>query len=134
MITDIFVNLMVKDLPKSIKFFEGLGFNFNKQFSDETAAALILGDHIYAMLLTENKMKQFTGNKTLIDSHSHIENILAVGVESKEAVDEMVDKAIELGAKAFRTPDDYGFMYSRSIEDLDGHVWEVLWMDPKHVE
>jgi predicted lactoylglutathione lyase len=134
MVQDIFVNLQVSDLKASMKFFEELGFHFNKQFTDETAAALVLGDHIYAMLLTPDKIKQFTAHKSVIDAHTSLEALFALGVSEREAVDYLADKAVALGGKAFRKPDDYGFMYSRSIEDLDGHVWEILWMDPGHVE
>lgn len=134
MITDIFVNLPVTDIVKSKEFFEKLGFSFNKQFSDDTAGALILGEHIYAMIITHEKFKGFNAQKEIVDAHKATQVLLAVGVESRAKVDELADKALELGAKVFRPADDYGFMYSRNIEDLDGHVWEIMWMDPKHVE
>jgi predicted lactoylglutathione lyase len=134
MVSDIFVNLPVKDLNSSKAFFEKLGFSFNKQFTDDTAAALVLGEHIYAMLLTHDKFKQFSQDKEIVDAHTSVEALLALGVSERDAVDYLADKAVELGGKAFRTPDDYGFMYARSIEDLDGHVWEIMWMDPAHVE
>lgn len=133
MVNDIFVNVPVKDLAKSKEFFEKLGFSFNKQFTDETAAALVLGNNIHAMLLTHEKFAQFT-TKEIVDAHKATEVLIAIGVGSRAAVDDIADKAIAAGGKAFRKPDDYGFMYSRSIEDLDGHVWEVVYMDPNHVQ
>ncbi len=134
MVTDIFVNLPVNDLVKSKAFFEGLGFTFNKQFTDDTAGALVLGEHIFAMIMTHEKFKSFNAHKEIVDAHKATQALLAIGVASRAKVDELADKAIELGGKAFRNPDEYDFMYSRSIEDLDGHVWEIMWMDPSFVQ
>lgn len=131
--TNIFVNLPVKDLEKSKEFFIKLGYTFNKQFTDETAGALVIYDNIFAMLLTHEKFKQFT-KKEITNSNTHTEVILALSVESKEEVDTMLEKVIHAGGKEYRDPDNYGFMYSRSFEDLDGHIWEVLWMDQSHVQ
>lgn len=129
----IFVNLPVKDLARTRAFWERLGFSFNPQFSDDTAACLVMSDTVYAMLLTHAKFKEFTG-KDIIDSSKGIEVINALGVESREAVDAMVIAAVTAGGSAVRPDADYGFMYQRSFDDLDGHSWEVIWMDPKAVQ
>lgn len=128
MVKDIFVNLPIKDLEKTMAFWRGLGFEFNPQFTDEKAASLVLGEHIYAMLLREEFFKTFM-KKEIADSSGVCEVITAIGVESREKVDELVDKAMELGAKKYKEADDYGWMYSRSFEDVDGHLWEVLFAD-----
>ena len=128
MVTDIFVNISVKDLPKSIEFFKKLGFTFNPQFTDDKGACLVLGEHIYYMLITEEFFKTFI-KKEIADASKVVESINAIGVGSKEKVDELCDKAIELGAIKYRDADDYGWMYSRSFQDLDGHLWEVLYTD-----
>lgn len=128
MVTNIFVNLPVKDLQKTMSFFTKLGFTFNKQFTDEKAASLEIGKNIYAMLLTESFFKSFI-KKEIADSSKTTEVINAISVESKEQVDEMVEKAFAAGAVKYKETDDYGWMYSRSFEDLDGHLWEVLYMD-----
>lgn len=130
---NIFVNMMVKDLNKSMEFFKKLGWSFNEQFTDETAASLIISENIYCMLLTQEKMKQFT-SKELVDPSKSTEVLLAISTESKQEVDELVDKALEAGATKQREPEDYGFMYSRSFNDLDGHIWEVFYMDPNYVQ
>ncbi len=133
MISKIFVNLPVKDLDKSMAFFKALGFSFNPQFTDKTAACMVMGDDIYAMLLTHDKVKQFTG-KQIADAHKTTEVLTALAVESKAKVHEIADKAIKAGSKEPREPQDYGFMFARSFEDPDGHIWEVFWMDPAHVQ
>ena len=132
--TSIFVNMQVKDLDKSKKFYEGLGYSFNEQFTDETAASLVISDTIYAMLLTPEKFKSFIKNKEASDAHKSTEVLLALSMESKQEVDCMLKKAEDAGGKAFRDTEDYGFMYSRSFEDLDGHIWEIFWMDPDYVQ
>lgn len=133
MVDAIFVNLPVKDLDKTIAFWTELGFSFNKQFTNDKAGALVLGNNIYAMLVTEEYFKTFT-KKEIVDATASIEVINAVSVGSKETVDELVEKALSLGAIAPKAADDYGFMYSRTFYDLDGHTWEVLFMNPDHVE
>jgi predicted lactoylglutathione lyase len=133
MATKIFVNLPVKDLDKSVGFFTKLGFSVNKQFTDETAACIVISDDIYAMLLTHAKFKQFT-KKEIVDSNKNTEVILALSAESKEKVSEIVKKAVDAGGKESADPNDYGFMYQRSFQDLDGHLWEVLWMNPAHIQ
>ena len=133
MVTNLFVNLPVKDLERSKAFFTQLGFKFNPQFTDENAACLIFGSHMYAMLLTEKFFRTFT-KKFLVDTRTTTEVINALFVESRTEVDQMVEAALKAGATLYREPDVMDFMYSRSFEDLDGHLWEVGWMDPAHVE
>ena len=132
MATQIFVNLPVKDLNKSMAFFKSIGYSFNPQFTDETAACLVISNEIYAMLLTHEKFKEFT-TKEIVDATKSTEVLIALSTESKAEVNTMLDKVIKAGGKEFRQPMDYGFMFSRSFEDLDGHVWEILWMDPKSI-
>lgn len=133
MISKIFVNLPVKNLDKSITFFKAVGFSFNPQFTDKTAACMVMSDDIYAMLLTHDKVKEFT-TKPIADAHKTLEVLTALAVESKEKVSELADKALKAGAQEAYTPKDYGFMFTRSFEDPDGHIWEVFWMDPAQVQ
>lgn len=128
MVTKIFINLPVKDLKKSMDFFTSLGFTFNQQFTDEKAACMVMSEHIFAMLLTEPFFKTFT-KKAVADAHKTTEVMLAIDSESKEAVDLMVKKAVEAGGKIYMEPQDHGWMYQHSFADLDGHQWEVLYMD-----
>ena len=130
---NIFVNIMVKDLKRSTEFFTKLGYTFNQQFTDETATSMVISKNIYAMLLTEAKMKEFT-KKELVDPHKATEVLIALSCESKDEVNTLVDKAIAAGAKEPREAQDFGFMYSRAFEDLDGHIWEIVWMDPSFVK
>jgi uncharacterized protein len=129
----IFVNLPVADLPKSMDFFKALGFSFNPQFTDDTAACMVIADDIYAMLLTHPKIKEFT-KKEIANAHKTTEVLTAISVESKDAANDIADKAINAGGSEARAPLDYGFMYGRSFNDLDGHIWEVFWMDPSFVQ
>ncbi|MEV5338057.1 VOC family protein [Streptomyces sp. NPDC052676] len=129
----IFVNLPVADLDASKKFFTELGYSINPQFSDETAASVVISDTIVTMLLTKEKYAQFT-KKEIADATRTSEVLIALSAESREKVDELVDKAIAAGGTASGETQDLGFMYSRSFDDLDGHTWEVLWMDPAAVE
>lgn len=131
--TKIFVNLPVKDLNKSKAFFLKLGFTFNPQFTDEKSACMVISEHIYAMLIIHQRFKDFTP-KAIADATKATEVLTCLSAESKEKVNELVDKALAAGAKATREPDDYGFMFSRSFDDLDGHIWEIMWMDMKAVE
>ncbi|GAA3004761.1 VOC family protein [Kitasatospora albolonga] len=124
----IFVNLPVRDLDRSLAFFKAMGYSHNPQFTDETAACLVISDSIFVMLLTETKFKEFT-KKQLADTNTTTEVILALSAESREQVDEVVTKAIAAGAGPANDPMDLGFMYSRSFHDLDGHQWEYVWMD-----
>jgi uncharacterized protein len=126
--TKIFVNLPVKDLDRSMDFFKGLGFSFNPQFTDETAASMVISDDIYAMLLTHQKFKEFT-KKEIADATKTTEVLIALSMDSREKVDSFVDKALSLGATKAREPADHGFMFERSFNDLDGHIWEFFYMD-----
>lgn len=131
----IFVNLPVRDLPRSREFFSRLGFTFNEQFCDDQAAALVIDDEngIYSMLMVEPFFKTFT-NKEIGDTSRAAEVIVTLGLESRAAVDELADKALAAGAEATKDPMDEGFMYGRSFQDLDGHLWEIMWMDPAAVQ
>jgi predicted lactoylglutathione lyase len=126
--TKIFVNLPVKDLNKTIDFFTKLGFKFNPQFTDENATCMIVGDDIFVMLLVEKFFKTFT-KKEISDTSKNTEVIVALSVEGRENVDQMINKAIEYGGKESREPQDHGWMYGRSFEDIDGHLWEIIYMD-----
>lgn len=134
MATSIFLNLPVKDLEKTKEFFLKLGYTFNQQFTDEKAASLVISENIYAMLITEPYFKTFIPNNEIADTGKAKEVLVALSADSRQQVDELADKAIAAGGKKFRDPEDHGFMYSRSFEDLDGHVWEVFWMNPDHVQ
>jgi predicted lactoylglutathione lyase len=131
--TQIFLNLPVKDLNKSIEFFTKLGYTFNQQFTDANATCMIISDTIYVMLLVENYFKTFI-TKEIANTKTTVEALLGLSAESKAAVDKLVDTAISAGAKQTKDPQDLGFMYSRTFEDLDGHVWEIFWMNPNHVQ
>ncbi|MEW1903519.1 MULTISPECIES: VOC family protein [unclassified Streptomyces] len=127
----IFVNLPVKDLDASKAFFEKLGYSFNPQFSDDTAACLVISDTIFAMLLTEKKFKEFTApGKEISDATKATEVLITLSAESREKADELADAALAAGGTPAKEPMDMGFMYGRSFTDLDGHHWEVFWMDP----
>jgi len=132
MVTKIFVNLPVKDINKSIAFFTNLGFKFNPQFTDENATCMIVGEDIYVMLIVEDFFKTFT-KKEISDATKTTEVIVALSVERREKVDQMVKKAIEAGGTISIEPKDYGFMYQNSFQDLDGHLWEVLYMETNAV-
>lgn len=129
MATKIFVNLPVKDLNRSKEFFTQIGFTINPQFTDETAACVVITEDIYAMILTHAKFKEFTP-KQIADSTKTSEVLTALSFDSKERVNEIADAAIQAGGSEARPASDYGFMYSRSFNDPDGHIWEPFWMDP----
>jgi len=129
----IFVNLAVKDLDKSVQFFTKLGFSFDPRFTDEQATCMIVSDEAFVMLLVESRFKDFT-KKELADPRTHTEAILAVSAESRAQVDELADKALEAGGSPANDPTEMGFMYGRSFQDLDGHLWELMWMDPSAAE
>ncbi len=128
MVSQIYVNLPVKDLQKTIDFFSSLGFTFNPQFTDENATCMIIGENIYAMLLVEPFFKTFAP-KQLADAKKTTESILAISVNSRIDVDTMVEKAIRGGGSAHMDKKDHGWMYQHGFEDLDGHIWEVLHID-----
>ena len=124
----IFVNLPVKDLDKSVAFFTALGYTFNPQFTDDNATCMIISENsIYAMLLTETFFKTFT-DKPIINAKEMTEVLTCLSCESREEVDDLVAKALAAGGKAPRAPQDHGFMYAHGFEDLDGHIWELAYM------
>jgi uncharacterized protein len=126
--TKIFVNLPVKDLNKTIDFFTKLGFKFNPQFTDENATCMIVGEDILVMLLVEKFFKTFT-KKEISDTSKNTEVIVALSVEGREKVDQMINNAIRAGGRESREPQEHGWMYGRSFEDIDGHLWEIIYMD-----
>jgi predicted lactoylglutathione lyase len=126
----IFVNLPVKDLGKTIEFFKKLGFEFNPQFTYENDTCMVVNDNIFVMLLVEKFFKTFT-QKEICDTTKNTEVITALSTESREKVDQMLENVIKAGGKESRKPQDHGWMYGRSFEDLDGHLWEIIYMDEK---
>ena len=132
MTTKIFVNLPVKDLGKTVNFFIKLGFKFNPKFTDENATCMIVTEDILVMLLVEKFFKIFT-KKEICDTARNTEVIIALSAESKEKVDEMINKAVEAGGKESREVQDEGWMYGRGFEDIDGHLWEVVFMNESMV-
>lgn len=125
----IFVNMSVQDLPKTMAFFSKLGFEYNRRFCDDNAACMIVNEKACVMLLQEAFFKTFT-DRSICDRETHSEVALALSCESREAVDAFVRKAIAIGGTHAKDPIDHGFMYGWSFYDLDGHHWEVLWMNP----
>ncbi len=128
MASQIFINLPVKDLQKSMDFYTAIGMTNNPQFTDHTAACMVYSDHIFVMLLTHDKFKAFT-KKELADTSKTIAVINSLSVESEDSVNSLMDKAIDAGGNESNEAKDYGFMKHRSFEDLDGHNWEVFYMD-----
>ncbi|MEW2553716.1 VOC family protein [Streptomyces zhihengii] len=124
----IFLNLPVKDLETSKSFWTKLGYSFNPQFTDENAACLVISDTIFAMLLTEQRFKDFT-KKDITDATVSTEAIFALSAENREAVDTLVDGALAAGGSPSGETQDFGFMYGRAFQDVDHHNWEVMWMD-----
>lgn len=132
MATKIFVNLPVKNLDRSVEFFTKLGFSFNAQFTDETATCMVVSEDIFVMLLTEAKFKEFTPNP-ICDATKSTEVLVCLSSESREEVDKMIRKAVAAGGTIYNEPQDYGFMYSHGFQDLDGHIWETMFMEPSAV-
>jgi len=128
MASKIFINLPVKDLAASMAFFTSLGFSFNPQFTDEKAGSMVISDNIFAMLLTEEYFKTFT-KKNIADAKAATEVLIAMDASSKEEVQEMVAKARAAGGAIYAEPQDHGWMYQHSFADLDGHQWEIVYMD-----
>ena len=124
----IFVNLPVKDLNASRQFYTALGFSVNEDFCDETAVSIVISENIHVMLLTYNKFKQFT-SKEISDATKTTEVLNALSADSRDEVDAMVNAALNAGSKEASPTQDFGFMYGRSFQDPDGHIWEVFWMD-----
>jgi predicted lactoylglutathione lyase len=125
----LFVNLAVEDLERSVAFFTQLGFTFDERFTDESATCMNVSDKAFVMLLVKPRFQDFT-KKTVSDSHTQTETILALSADSREEVDAFAEAALAAGASAANEPMDHGFMYGRSFNDPDGHLWEVMWMDP----
>ena len=127
----IFVNLPIANLKRSVDFFTELGFKFNPQFTDETSTCMVVSDAIYVMLLEKEKFASFITKK--IAEPDTTEAILSFSCDSPEQVRELSEKAFSLGAKKVNEPQDMGFMFSWGFEDLDGHLWDLFWMNPEHV-
>ncbi|MDP9142654.1 MAG: VOC family protein [Pseudomonadota bacterium] len=125
----VFVNLPVADLARSMAFFKAVGYEFNPQFTDETAACMVISEHNYAMLLTHARFKDFAP-KAIADARKTTEVLVAISYESRAEVDEVVRKAVAAGGNTYNQPQDHGFMYGHGFQDPDGHIWEVFWMDP----
>jgi uncharacterized protein len=132
MTTQIYINLPVKDLTKSKAFFSHLGYTFNQQFTDENAACMIISDNIFSMLLLEPFFKMFT-KKDIANAKETTEVLIALSCISREDVNDMVKKAVEAGGTIYSEPMDHGFMYQHSFADLDGHQWELMFMEPNHI-
>ncbi|MFB7246321.1 glyoxalase [Streptomyces populi] len=129
----IFVNLPVSDVAASRKFFTELGYTINPQFSTDDCACVVISDTIVAMLLSKPRYADFT-KKEIADATRTSEVLLCLSAESREKVDELVDAAIAAGGSGTGEAQDQGFMYGRAFDDLDGHTWEVMWMDPAAVQ
>lgn len=128
MATSIFVNVPVRDLKASMAYYKALGFDHNPQFTDETAASIVISDTIYLMVLTHDKFQEFS-SKPVPDARAQTGALYALSRDSRAAVDAIAEAGLKAGGTEQRDPQDYGFMYSRSIADLDGHVWEYVFMD-----
>ena len=129
----IFVNLPVRNLDKSIEFFTKLGFTFNPQFTDETATCMIVSDDIFVMLLTEAKFKTFTP-KPICDASKATDVLVCLSTDSRQQVDELVRKAVDAGGSTYNQPQDHGFMYAHGFQDPDGHIWELIYMEPSAIK
>lgn len=129
MASQIYVNLPVQDLKRSNAFFESLGFRLEPKFTNEQASCVILAENIYAMLLTKSFFQTFT-TKQICDSTKTTEALICLSCESPAKVDELVKKAVAAGGRVPRKPQDQGFMYGHGFEDLDGHIWELIFMQP----
>ncbi len=133
MSTKIFVNLPVQNLKKSIEFFTQLGYKFNPQFTDDTATCMIVSEDIYVMLLTHKKFAEFTPNP-ICDARKNTEVLVCLSLPGRDKVDEMVRKAVAAGGNTHAKPQDHGFMYQHGFQDPDGHIWELVWMNPSAVQ
>ncbi len=131
MLTSIFVNLPIENLDRAVDFFSGLGFTFNEQFTDEESTCMIVNDRVYVMLLEKRKFSSFTTRK--IAERDTTEVTLSFACESADEVRSLSERAFELGATKVNDLEDHGFMVSWGFEDLDGHMWDLFWMNPDHV-
>jgi predicted lactoylglutathione lyase len=129
----VFINLPVRDLPRAKAFFSALGFGYNEKFTDDKAACMVISEEAYVMLLSEPFFKTFT-KQEVCDTSRQTETLLALSCESRSEVDELAAKAIAAGGREAMPAQDYGFMYTKTFYDPDGHHWELFWMDPKAVE
>lgn len=129
----IFINLPVENLDKTVEFFTKLGYIFNKQFTNESGTCMIVEENIFVMFLVESFFKTFT-SKELIDRKTQVGQLLSINMESREAVDNFVEIALSIGGTLSSEVKDYGFMYQKSFDDINGHTWEVFWMDENHVQ
>ena len=129
----IFPNLPVEDLDRSVEFFTKLGFTFDQRFTDETATAMVVNEGASVMLLVKGRFADFT-KKDVADARTHTEAIIALSAESREDVDDLADKALAAGGSPSNEPMEMDFMYGRSFQDPDGHLWEIFWMDPAALE
>jgi uncharacterized protein len=128
----IFINLSVKDLDRSKAFFSKLGYSFNAQFTDENAACMVISESIYIMLLTREFFQTFTP-KEICDATKSTEVLVCLSCESRAEVDEMIRKAVAAGGTTYKEPQDHGFMYGHGFQDLEGHIWEIVFMEPSAV-
>ncbi len=128
MATQIFINLPVKDLKKSMAFYEAIGFKNNPQFTDDTAACMALNENIFVMLLTYNKFREFT-SKSIIDAKKTAGVLNSISLPGNDELNAFLDRALKAGGQEYRNPQDFGFMQLRCFEDLDGHNWEAFYMD-----
>jgi predicted lactoylglutathione lyase len=129
----MFLNLPVADLPASIAFFTHLGFTFDPRFTDESASCMVVSEQAYVMLLQRDRFADFV-TKPVADATQTTEALVCVSAADRDGVDQFADAALAAGGTAAKDPMDHGFMYGRSFYDLDGHHWEVMWMDPAAVE
>lgn len=127
--SQIFINLPVADLPKSREFFKALGYTFNEEFCDDTAACVVISEHIYAMLLTDAKFREFCPNG-ICDTKKANEVLITLSCDSREEVDDLVKKAVAAGGSTVEEPKDHGFMYEHGFQDIDGHCWGLIHMTP----
>lgn len=125
---NIFINLPVKDVAKSTEFFKSLGFEFNSQFTTDNTSCMIISDNIFVLIMVEERFKEFS-KKDIVDATTSAEAIFCLSAESRDQVDELVNKALSSGGKVTSEPQDHGFMYGWGFQDLDGHIWEVAYMD-----
>jgi hypothetical protein len=132
MATKIYVNLPVRDLQRSVRFFRAMGFGLNLEFSDESAACMVISEDIFAMLVTEAKFRE-SARRPVTDASKMTEVVTCLSVENRARVNILVDRALAQGGREVREPEDHGSMYGRSFSDLDGHIWEIIYMAPDAV-
>ena len=132
MINAIFINLPIENLKRSVDFFRALGFTFNEQFTGDDSTCMIIGENMYSMLVERAKFSTFI-EKPIADK-STVEMLISLSCESSDEVRELSEKAFSLGARQINDAEDHGFMYSWGFEDLDGHIWDLFWMNPEHIQ